>query len=78
MAISKRARLQFDLVLTAAETQSLCVAKCFNRATGKPEYVLCAHDIVDGVATYQPLAKFFSSSPLNEVTPPGAAKEFLI
>lgn len=76
--ITKRARMQFQNILFAADTQRLCVAKCFNIATGKPEYVLCAQQIVDGVDTYAPLAKLFNTNPYAEITPPGVAKHKLI
>jgi hypothetical protein len=76
--ITKRARYQFAAVRDAATANSLCVAECFNIATGKTEYVLCAHEIVKGADTYIPLAKFFTGNPNNEITPPGMAKYKLI
>lgn len=76
--ITKRAQLQFSSILSAAQMQALCIAKCFNITTGKPEYVLCAHSIIDSVEEYQPLAKLFQGNPFNEVTPPGASKYKLI
>lgn len=76
--ITKRARMQYQNILFAANKQTLCVAECFNIATGKPEFVLCAQQIVNGVDTYAPLAKLFGANPYAEITPPGAAKYKLI
>ena len=76
--ITKRARLQFDTLLAAAEAHSLCVAKCYNIKTGKPEYVVCAHRVENGTEDYFPIAKMFASNPLGEITPPGASKYKLI
>lgn len=76
--ITKRARLQFQNILVSAHNNGLCVAQCFNIASGKPEFVLCAHQLEDGVDTYTPLAKLFNTNPYTEITPPGAAKYKLI
>lgn len=76
--ITKRANIQFATILAGARDQALCVTECFNIASGKREYVLCVHQLVDGAIEYQPLAKLFQGNPYNEVTPPGAAQYKLI
>lgn len=76
--ITKRATLQFQTLLAAADHNSLCVAECFNIKTGKKEFVLCAHHLENGAMQYRPLAKLFQGDPNNEVTSPGAAKYKLI
>jgi hypothetical protein len=76
--ITKRAHLQFDTLIAAAQHESLCVAECFNIKTGKKEYVLCAHHLENGVVIYNPLAKLFQGNPNNEVTAPGQAQYKLI
>lgn len=76
--ITKRARAQFAMLVEAAQHQSLCVLECANITTGKPEFVLCAHYVENGVVEYKPLAKLFKGNPHNEVTAAGAAKYKLI
>ena len=76
--ITKRASVQFAMLLDAAEEHSLCITECFNIASGKKEYVLCAHHMENGTEDYIPLAKLFKGNPLNEITPPGMAKYKLI
>lgn len=76
--ITKRARLQFQLIASAGQSSTLCLAECYNLKTEKKEYVLCAHHLENGVSYYEPLAKLFKGNPFNEITPPGAAKYKLI
>lgn len=58
--------------------KALCVVTCHDIKTGKPEQVLCLHQLENGVQTYLPLAKLFKGNPLHEITPPGASKSVLI
>jgi len=41
--IPKRVRLQFQTILEASRTHSLCVTETTNRKTGAKVYILCAH-----------------------------------
>ena len=41
--IPKRVRLQFQMLLNAAENHSLCITETTHRKTGTKAYVLCAH-----------------------------------
>lgn len=76
--ITKRAHLQFMNIIDAAEHKQLCITECFNIKTGRPEYVLCTHELNQGTTLYVPMAKLFKGNPNNEITPPGAAKYILI
>ena len=76
--ITKRARLQFNILLNAAQNQALCITECQNRKTGKTEYVLCAHHNSQNSHAFTPLAKLFRGNPMNEITPPGISADKLI
>lgn len=76
--LSKKARLAFMALVTAAKENRLIVAEGQDIRTRKKTFTVCEITQEGSVVTYEPLARLFNGNPLNEVTAPGVAAKLLM